>query len=81
MTSRQKRDATFLYVNLACPWAHRALIMLSLKGLEDTISVLVVHWLMLDFADGPGVIPDTVYANRGAERQDRRTATWQEFFR
>jgi putative glutathione S-transferase len=53
-----------LYVSLACPWAHRTLIMRSLKGLEDTISVSVVHWLMLEngwtFADGPGVVPDAV---------------------
>jgi putative glutathione S-transferase len=57
-----------LYVSLACPWAHRTLIMRSLKGLEDTISVSIVHWLMLDdgwtFADGPGLIPDTVYRAR-----------------
>jgi len=32
-----------LYVSLACPWAHRALIMRRLKGLEDVISVSVVH--------------------------------------
>ena len=53
-----------LYVSLACPWAHRTLIMRMLKGLEDKISVSVVHWLMLEhgwtFADGPGVVPDTV---------------------
>ena len=58
-----------LYVSLACPWAHRALIVRSLKGLEEMISVSVVHWLMRGegwtFADGPGVIPDTV---NGAER-------------
>jgi putative glutathione S-transferase len=53
-----------LYVSLACPWAHRTLIMRALKGLEGMISVSVVHWLMLEngwtFADGPGVIPDSV---------------------
>jgi putative glutathione S-transferase len=32
-----------LYVSLACPWAHRTLIMRRLKGLEDAIGVSVVH--------------------------------------
>jgi putative glutathione S-transferase len=53
-----------LYVSYACPWAHRTLIFRKLKGLESLIGVSVVHWLMGDdgwtFADGPGVIPDTV---------------------
>ena len=31
-----------LYVSLACPWAHRTLIMRALKGLEDTVSIGVV---------------------------------------
>ena len=53
-----------LYVSLACPWAHRTLIMRVLKGLEDKISVSIVNWLMLQrewtFAEGPGVVPDTI---------------------
>lgn len=53
-----------LYVSLACPWAHRTLIMRALKGLAGMISVSVVNWLMAEqgwtFADGPGVVPDDV---------------------
>ena len=37
-----------LYVAYACPWAHRTLIMRSLKGLEKMISVSVVTPLMLE---------------------------------
>lgn len=37
-----------LYVSLACPWAHRTLMLLKLKGLEDMISVDAVHPLMLE---------------------------------
>ncbi|KAJ1963925.1 S-glutathionyl-(chloro)hydroquinone reductase [Dipsacomyces acuminosporus] len=35
-----------LYVSLACPWAHRTLIVRKLKGLDDIIGVSVVHYLM-----------------------------------
>lgn len=56
-----------LYVSLACPWAHRTLIMRRLKGLEAMIGVSVVHWRMLEngwtFEHGPGVVPDPI---RGA---------------
>ena len=58
------RGRYHLYVSLACPWAHRTLILRALKGLEDLVSVSVVHWRMLDrgwtFEPGPGVIPDPV---------------------
>ncbi|RWA46408.1 glutathione-dependent reductase [Cupriavidus sp. UYMSc13B] len=57
-----------LYVSLACPWAHRTLIMRRLKGLESIIGISVVHWLMREegwtFAEGPGVITDPVNSAR-----------------
>ena len=57
-----------LYVSLACPWAHRTLILRALKGLEPLISLSVVHWRMLEhgwtFQSGPGVIPDPVLGAR-----------------
>lgn len=37
-----------LYVSLACPWAHRTLILRHLKGLEKLITVSVVHPDMFD---------------------------------
>ena len=57
-----------LYVSLACPWAHRALIMRALKGLEQIIPVSVTHWLMGEqgwtFSPGEGVIPDPLFNSR-----------------
>ena len=54
-----------LYVSLACPWAHRTLIMRAFKGLSSMIDVSIVHWLMLDrgwtFKGGPGVVPDPIH--------------------
>ncbi|KAK7393360.1 hypothetical protein VNO78_21913 [Psophocarpus tetragonolobus] len=34
-------DGLHLYVGLACPWAHRTLIVRALKGLEDAVPVSV----------------------------------------
>ncbi len=57
-----------LYVSLACPWAHRTLIMRRLKGLEDAIGMSVVHPYMGDqgwqFGEYPGATGDRLY---GAE--------------
>src|SRR5918995_4913104 len=57
-----------LYVSLACPWAHRTLIFRKLKNLEQTISLSVVHWRMLEhgwtFEEGPGVVPDPFHGVR-----------------
>lgn len=57
-----------LYVSLACPWAHRTLIFRKLKGLEDHISVSVVHPDMLDKGwtfrtDDDGATGDTLYGH------------------
>ncbi len=53
-----------LYVSLACPWAHRTLILRQLKGLADKITLSIVDpeinqdgWI---FSDSIGCIPDTV---------------------
>ncbi|MEK6198937.1 MAG: glutathione S-transferase family protein [Psychrobacter sp.] len=55
-------DRYHLYVSLACPWAHRALIYRKLKGLEDLIPISVVNPYMGEhgwtFADGAGVVAD-----------------------
>ncbi len=51
-----------LYVSLACPWAHRAILFRKLKGLESVIGMSVVDpirdsrgWA---FTDAPGCGPD-----------------------
>jgi len=53
-----------LYVSLACPWANRTMIFRSIKGLEEHISVSVVHWYMAEngwtFQPAEGVIPDPI---------------------
>ena len=53
-----------LYVSLACPWAHRTLIVRTLKGLEDVLPISVVDPFMgakgWTFTSGPGCIPDSV---------------------
>lgn len=38
-----ERGRYHLYISLACPWAHRTLATIYLKGLQDVISVSIVH--------------------------------------
>src|SRR5690554_3235909 len=58
-------DRYHLYVSLACPWAHRALIFRALKGLESMISVSVVNSYMGEhgwtFEAEPGATGDQLY--------------------
>lgn len=51
-----------LYVSLACPWAHRTIIVRRLKGLEDVVSMSVVDPVRDErgwrFGEGDGFGPD-----------------------
>ncbi|MEM9075197.1 MAG: glutathione S-transferase family protein, partial [Myxococcota bacterium] len=63
LTPEEVRRGRFhLYVSYACPWAHRCLIVRSLRGLQDIVPVSVVHWFMGEdgwsFDEGSGVVPD-----------------------
>ena len=53
-----------LYVSYACPWAHRTMIFRALKGLENVISISVVHPLMPAeswvFGEYPGATEDHI---------------------
>jgi glutathionyl-hydroquinone reductase len=53
-----------LYVSLACPWAHRAIIVRRLLGLEEVVSMSVVDPVRDErgwaFREGPGHGPDPV---------------------
>ena len=54
-----------LYVSLACPWAHRTIIVRELLGLQSAIGMTVVNPIRDDahgweFGEGPGFSPDPI---------------------
>lgn len=58
-----ERGRYHLYISLACPWAHRALIFRALKKLDDVISVSITEPLYgktgWEFGATPGSTLDT----------------------
>ena len=68
-----------LYVSYACPWAHRTLILRSLKGLRELVPLSVVNWRLgqggWSFEPGPGVVPDPVHHERHRHEEYWR-AVW-----
>ena len=61
-----------LYVSLACPWAHRTLVVRKLKKLDDAISVSVVDPFMGD--DGWAFNAPDGSLTSGATRDDVNSA-------
>ncbi|MGQ9873028.1 hypothetical protein [Leptodesmis sp.] len=61
---KAEADRYHLYVSLACPWAHRTVMMRSLKGLQQVIGLSIVDPVLSEqgwmFSDAPGAIPDSV---------------------
>lgn len=56
-----------LYVSLACPWAHRTIIVRTLKGLEKAIGMTITDpirdergWTFRDLPDVPGATRDPI---------------------
>lgn len=54
-----------LYISLACPWAHRTLIVRNLRGLENVVSYSVVDPVRTEeegwaFREGPGYTRDPI---------------------
>jgi len=64
LTGRGEPGRYHLYVSLACPWAHRTLIVRHLLGLEEEVSASVVDPVRDErgwaFTEGDGHGPDPV---------------------
>ncbi|MGJ3247357.1 MAG: glutathione S-transferase family protein [Elainellaceae cyanobacterium] len=60
-------DRYHLYVSLGCPWAHRTVLVRSLKGLQDVVSLSIVDPVISDqgwtFSKRFGSIPDSLYGS------------------
>lgn len=69
-------DRYHLFVSLACPWAHRTLIMRKLKGLQELVGVSIVNPVMGEqgwtFEPAAGVTPDPVMNARFLHQLYRR---------
>lgn len=54
-----------LYVSLGCPWAHRTVLLRSLKGLQNAISLSIVDPVISKqgwkFSERFGSVPDSLY--------------------
>jgi putative glutathione S-transferase len=69
-----------LYVSLACPWAHRTVIVRKLAGLEDVVGMTVVDPVRDErcwaFHEGPGMSLDPIngfhYLSEAYHRRDPR---------
>ena len=74
--SPPKSGRYHLYVSLACPWAHRTIILRHLKRLENVISMSVTSWYMGEngwtFDRMTGSSGDTV----NWRRRSRRSICW-----
>lgn len=71
------RGRYHLYVSLACPWAHRTILVRSLKGLHDVIGMTVVDPIRDErgwaFREGPGHSTDPVNGFRFLSEAYRAT--------
>lgn len=65
---KAERDRYHLYIADACPWAHRAVLMQRLKGLDNALGVSVVNQYMGEngwtFEEGGGSTGDALFGSK-----------------